>query len=39
MNDSASPLQSLTDKLIATKDGAIGWITFNNPERHNATSY
>ena len=39
MNHPAAPLQSLTDKLIATKDGAIGWITFNNPERHNATSY
>lgn len=39
MNLPAAPVQSLTDKLIATKDGAIGWITFNNPERHNATSY
>ena len=39
MNDPAAPLQTLTDKLIATKDGAIGWVTFNNPERHNATSY
>ena len=39
MNHPAAPVQSLTDKLIATKDGAIGWITFNNPERHNATSY
>jgi len=39
MNHPAAPLQSLTDKLIARKDGAIGWIIFNNPERHNATSY
>lgn len=39
MNHPAAPLQSLTDKLIARKDGAIGWIVFNNPERHNATSY
>ena len=39
MNDPAAPLQSLTDRLIARKDGAIGWIIFNNPERHNATSY
>ena len=39
MNDPAAPLHSLTDKLIARKDGAIGWIVFNNPERHNATSY
>jgi enoyl-CoA hydratase len=28
----------LTDKMIAHKDGAIGWITFNNPARHNAVS-
>jgi enoyl-CoA hydratase/carnithine racemase len=39
MNHPAAPGQSLTDKLIARKDGAIGWIVFNNPERHNATSY
>jgi enoyl-CoA hydratase/carnithine racemase len=39
MNQPAAPLQSLTDKLVAHNDGAIGWITFNNPERHNATSY
>lgn len=24
--------------MIARKDGAIGWITFNNPARHNAVS-
>lgn len=29
---------STTDKMIAEKDGAIGWITFNNPERRNAVS-
>jgi len=27
-----------SDKLIAEKDGAIGWITFNNPAKHNAIS-
>ncbi|MGX1350457.1 enoyl-CoA hydratase [Bradyrhizobium elkanii] len=27
-----------TDKMIAQKEGAIGWITFNNPDRHNAVS-
>lgn len=27
-----------TEKMIATQDGAIGWITFNNPARHNAVS-
>lgn len=29
----------VTDKLIAAKDGGIGRITFNNPERRNAISY
>ena len=29
---------SKTDKMIAQKDGAIGWITFNNPARRNAVS-
>jgi enoyl-CoA hydratase/carnithine racemase len=27
-----------TDRMIAQEDGAIGWITFNNPARHNAVS-
>jgi enoyl-CoA hydratase len=27
-----------TDRMIAEKEGAIGWITFNNPARHNAVS-
>jgi enoyl-CoA hydratase len=27
-----------TDKMIGEKDGPIGWITFNNPARHNAVS-
>lgn len=39
MNHPVAPLQTLTDKLIARKEGAIGWVIFNNPERHNATSY
>jgi len=29
---------SQTGKMIAHKDGAIGTLTFNNPERHNAVS-
>lgn len=29
---------SKTDRMIAEKDGAIGWITFNNPARRNAVS-
>lgn len=32
-------MQSITDKIIAQKDGAIGRITFNNPERRNAISF
>ena len=28
-----------SDRLIAEKDGAIGWLTFNNPARRNAMSY
>jgi enoyl-CoA hydratase/carnithine racemase len=39
MNPAAAPVTALTEKLIARKDGAIGWVVFNNPERHNATSY
>ena len=39
MNRPETAIQILTEKLIAKKEGAIGWITFNNPERHNATSY
>ena len=31
-------LELKTDKMLAEKDGAIGWMTFNNPARHNATS-
>ena len=27
-----------TEKLIARKDGAIGWVIFNNPEKRNAMS-
>jgi enoyl-CoA hydratase/carnithine racemase len=29
---------SKTSRVIAETDGSIGWITFNNPERHNAMS-
>jgi len=28
----------MTDKLLARKDGSVGTVTFNNPERHNAMS-
>ena len=28
----------MTERLLARKEGAVGWITFNNPERRNAVS-
>jgi len=28
----------MTDKMLGEKDGVIGWLIFNNPERHNAVS-
>ncbi len=31
--------QAMTDRLLAEKKDGIGWITFNNPARHNAVSY
>ena len=27
-----------TDKMLASKEAGIGWMTFNNPARRNATS-
>ena len=34
----AGAVESGTEKLIGRKDGAIGWLIFNNPERRNAVS-
>ena len=31
-------MQLATDRMIAEKEDGIGWMTFNNPERHNAIS-
>jgi hypothetical protein len=28
----------MTEKLLARKEGRTGYVTFNNPERHNAMS-
>ena len=28
----------MTQRIIAKKEGAVGWLTFNNPERRNAVS-
>jgi enoyl-CoA hydratase len=32
------PMKTSTERMIARKDGPIGWIQFNNPARHNAVS-
>ena len=31
-------MQTATEKLIARKDGATGWVIFNNPQKRNAMS-
>ena len=28
----------MTDKMLSRKEGKVGYLTFNNPERHNAVS-
>ena len=33
MND-----MSPTDKMLARREGGVGYVIFNNPERHNAVS-
>jgi enoyl-CoA hydratase len=30
--------ETLSEKIVAHKEGAVGWLTFNNPERRNAVS-
>ena len=30
--------QTKTDKMLSRKDGSVGYVIFNNPERHNAVS-
>lgn len=37
-NPAIRPIDTGTDKLVATVDGAVGRIVLNNPERHNAIS-
>lgn len=32
-------METPTDKLLARKDGAVGWLVFNQPEKRNAVSY
>jgi enoyl-CoA hydratase/carnithine racemase len=31
-------VKTSTERMIARKDGAVGWMVFNNPARHNAVS-
>jgi len=31
-------VESGTERILARKEGAVGWLTFNNPERRNAVS-
>jgi enoyl-CoA hydratase len=39
MNQAATAEPTMTDRLLAEKKDGIGWITFNNPARHNAVSF
>jgi hypothetical protein len=32
------PAGALTERIIAEKQGPVGWLTFNNPARRNAVS-
>jgi len=32
-------MKTSTERMIARKDGAVGWMLFNNPARHNAVSF
>ena len=38
MNQPGNTIPTLTDKLLAIKEGHIGWIVFNNPDKLNAVS-
>src|ERR1700712_5958607 len=31
-------IMTKTDKMLSRKEGGVGYLTFNNPERHNAVS-
>ena len=31
-------IMTKTDKMLSRKEGSVGYLTFNNPERHNAVS-
>ena len=31
-------MDAMTDKMLSRKEGGVGYLIFNNPERHNAVS-
>jgi enoyl-CoA hydratase len=37
--DTEMTMDTGTPKMIARKDGGVGWMIFNQPEKHNAMSY
>jgi enoyl-CoA hydratase/carnithine racemase len=37
--DTPEPIETGTEKMLAHVEGGIGWMTYNNPARHNAMSY
>src|SRR5215831_7942366 len=36
--DDVTKSENKTDKMLSRKDGRVGYVIFNNPERHNAVS-
>src|SRR5258707_548432 len=38
MMDDVTKTENKTDKMLSRKDGRVGYVIFNNPERHNAVS-
>src|SRR4029078_1336289 len=36
--EDAMNVMTQTDKMLSRKEGGVGYIIFNNPERHNAVS-
>src|SRR4029077_3406656 len=38
MNEMTKPETVKTDKVLSRKEGGVGYVVFNNPERHNAMS-
>src|SRR5499425_2355394 len=36
--DDVTKTESKTDKMLSRKEGRVGYVIYNNPERHNAVS-